>query len=331
MLVNICCSASSGSTMLSHILNRHSEILCGEELRMFSKNIFYENFDHIKRYSYLISKYGISSRPYYEDRSILMNLEYYGLEKKLVWRLLRNSDSFSDFVKTLEKILLEKNNKNIWAEKTPVNIKTIRYFLDFFPDSKVVHIVRNPRDVILSLMRKGLSKEESADVWLSSVASIQPYRGDDNLHEIRYEDLILNPHQELESLCRFIGIVFTDDMINPISKAENRRDSYFDTWSSNPNSTISKNSLYKYKNSSEDFGEIYSMKITKNFSELQHCEELYLIDLMKAYNYETDGIEFQQYYNKKKKYLPIREGLSLKTKLKDLIIEKHASISRVEY
>ena len=260
-----------------------------------------------------------------------MNLEYYGLEKKLVWRLLRNSDSFSDFVKTLEKILLEKNNKNIWAEKTPVNIKTIRYFLDFFPDSKVVHIVRNPRDVILSLMRKGLSKEESADVWLSSVASIQPYRGDDNLHEIRYEDLILNPHQELESLCRFIGIVFTDDMINPISKAENRRDSYFDTWSSNPNSTISKNSLYKYKNSSEDFGEIYSMKITKNFSELQHCEELYLIDLMKAYNYETDGIEFQQYYNKKKKYLPIREGLSLKTKLKDLIIEKHASISRVEY
>ena len=40
MIVNICCCGSSGSTFFSNLMNRHPEIVCGDELGLFSKPVF---------------------------------------------------------------------------------------------------------------------------------------------------------------------------------------------------------------------------------------------------------------------------------------------------
>ena len=65
MIVNICCSGSSGSTFFSNLMNRHPEIVCGDELGLFSKPVFYDNYEHLKRWHFLIKRTGISSYPYF--------------------------------------------------------------------------------------------------------------------------------------------------------------------------------------------------------------------------------------------------------------------------
>ena len=152
MLVNVCSAGSSGSTLFSHILNRHPKVYCGEEMGVFSKNIFYEDFNHLKNFIELIREYGISSVPYFEDRSILRNLEKNNLNSQKVWNMLSNSKSFQEFIKNLKQYILDIHNKQIWAEKTPENITTIKFFIDMF-DAKIIHIIRDPRDVINSFMK----------------------------------------------------------------------------------------------------------------------------------------------------------------------------------
>lgn len=127
-MINICCSGSSGLTMLAALLNRHDKIYCGEELGLFSKNLFYEDFEYVRKRAFLISKFGMSSLPYFACKSVLRNLESYGLNKKEVWSILYGSETFHDFVMRLKENILQSTNKDIWAEKTPANIFTIKFF-----------------------------------------------------------------------------------------------------------------------------------------------------------------------------------------------------------
>jgi hypothetical protein len=326
MIVNVCCSGSSGSTLLSTILNRHDDIFSGEELGVFSKPILYEKFNLVKRLSFFISRYGISSSPYFADRSILRNLTAYDLDKKDIWNILQGSDSFVEFVGNLKKSIL-MNNESVWVEKTPENIFLLKYFLESFSESKVIHIIRDPRDVILSLMNRGLDKRLAAEVWLSSVASIQPFLDKKNVYEIKYEELVLEPVQALNKLCEFIGIPFQQAMVDG---ATNENRNYFNTWRNQPNDKISTSSVEKFRKSKVNFDEVYSMKITSQFAQLQGTEEFYLIDLMKKYNYDVSGIKFDSYKQKRKRVLPPHKSQGLKGKCIDLVAGYNYSYARVE-
>jgi len=326
MIVNVCCSGSSGSTLLSTLLNRHDDVFSGEELGVFSKPILYEKFDVVKRFSFFISRWGISSSPYFEDRSVLRNLTAYDIDKKYIWNILKNSDNFVDFVNNFKKNIL-KNDENVWVEKTPENIFLLKYFLESFPESKVIHIIRDPRDVILSLMNRGLDKRSAAEVWLSSVASIQPFLDKENVYEIKYEDLVLNSIHVLNKLCDFIGVPYQSAMISGDTN-ENR--SYFNTWHNRPDGQISTSSVEKFRKSKVDFDEVYSMKVTRQFAQLQGIDEFYLIDLMKKYNYDVSGIKFDSYKRKTKRILPPYKSQGLKGKCIDLVTGYNCSFARVE-
>jgi hypothetical protein len=124
MLVNVCCSGSSGSTLFSWILDNHPSIACGEELGFFSKPVFYNNYSHLKRWSFLIRKYGIASSPFFESRSILRNTELYGLQSDQVWEWVQQSNDLHELVDKFKDYILGTTGKSIWAEKTPSNIRT---------------------------------------------------------------------------------------------------------------------------------------------------------------------------------------------------------------
>jgi len=327
MIVNVCCSGSSGSTLLSSILNRHPDIFAGEELGIFSKPVCYERFSLMKRNAFLISRYGVSSSPYFEDRSILRNLETYGLKKKEVWDLLKNSESFIEFISNFKKHVVG-NNKRVWVEKTPENIFMIKYFLKEFPRGKVIHIVRDPRDVILSLMNRGVEKQVAAEVWLSSVASIQPFINNNSVLEVKYEDLVLKPSEALKEICGFVGVSFQESMIKAQSSGEIRNS--FDTWKNNPNAGISTSSIGKYIQSDITFDDVFSMKVTKSFAKLQGIEEFYLIDMMKRYDYDITGVDFQHFKNRSKKELRPHKSNRFLGRLVDYIMGYAYSYARVE-
>ncbi|HEY3278330.1 MAG TPA: sulfotransferase [Syntrophorhabdaceae bacterium] len=291
MIVNICCSGSSGSTFFSNLLNRHPDIVCGEEMGLFSKPILYDDFDRLKRWSFIIRRVGVPSNPYFEDRSLLRNPESFSLTRSRIWEMLVTSEDGPAFVQKLKVHIFSLTGKKIWGEKTPENIYAIDRFLRAFVDSKVIHIVRDPRDTILSLMRRGLTVERAAEVWLTSVAAIWKHRQDPRVQEIRYEDLVLETESTLRQVCGHLGVEF-DMRLFLDSGGESRgitRAEGLDTWASKPSEGISANSIGKYDKSGVVLlDRVYSMTLTEGFAALLGAPRFTLARLASEYGYILD-------------------------------------------
>ena len=281
MIVNVCCSGSSGSTLLSHVLNRHPALACGDELGLFSKPVGYDRFDYLKKKAFLIKNFGISSNPYFPEASILRNLGSYRLNRNAVWRWVRESADIRALAEKFRWHVLALTGKPYWVEKTPENIYLIGPFIKMFPDAKIIHIVRDPRDVMLSMLRRGNSLEYAASRWLMPVAAVQNYRGDRHVLEIRYEDLILKSQQTFKAICAFLGVdfhmgYFTND--GHQSKGIIKKDRW-ESWNLDPQWGISDRSIGKYKESNIDFRPVLSMRLTKAYAHLIKTQEHALVGL----------------------------------------------------
>ena len=88
-----------------------------------------------------------------------------------------------------------------------------------FPGSKVIHVVRDPRDVANSCIGMGWAGNtyyginqwiETEKNWDSSVALFDK----NDVMEIRFEDLISKPQAQLDRVCKFIGVQFSPAMLN---------------------------------------------------------------------------------------------------------------------
>ena len=118
-----------------------------------------------------------------------------------------------------------RQNKKLWIEDTPSNAFRLKEISRAFPNSRVIHIVRDGRAVALSLAKLGWtgvhthSKRKglcySALKWEQTVQTIIKTRHNlhDRYHEIIYEDLVTNPSVVLAELGNFLGINLAVDGI----------------------------------------------------------------------------------------------------------------------
>jgi hypothetical protein len=330
MIVNICCSGSSGSTFFSTLLNRHPDIVCGEELGLFSKPIFYDNFSRLQRWHFFVRRAGISSNPYFQDRSILRNLDSFSLSKDRVWQYVLESKAFVDLVDRLKRHVLALAGKSIWAEKTPENIFTVGRFLRMFPGAKILHIVRDPRDVVLSLMARGLSSIMAAEAWLTSVAAIQNYRSHPSVLEIRYEDLVFETERILSEVCSHLKVEFQMKFFSDTSYESSgiTRSEGLSTWTSKPSGESSSKSIGKYKNSATLLNDIYSMELTREFADILETRVFSLSRLASDYRYEFDDEDASRKCLGRTVPAERRGGL---LRLADLVLERNRYVNRVVY
>lgn len=85
--------------------------------------------------------------------------------------------------------------------------------LRIFPDCRVLHIVRDPRDVSASVMRLGWAGNAyyAASNWLTAEKDMEAARRQlkpGQLLSLKYEKLATNPEPELRKICDFLGISF---------------------------------------------------------------------------------------------------------------------------
>lgn len=87
-----------------------------------------------------------------------------------------------------------------------------------FAEAKFIHLVRDPRDVALSVINMGWAGNaySAVDRWIETEGSwnklaskIEPT----NILEIKYEDLTAKPQQTLRVVCRFLSIDFDETML----------------------------------------------------------------------------------------------------------------------
>lgn len=105
--------------------------------------------------------------------------------------------------------------KSRWGHKSPDYLEFMELIESFLPEVHFIHVVRDGRDVSLSQsVASGHIVMDCVRVWAHRLfhlydSAFKP----PHFLEIRFDDLILNPAGTLQSICDFIELEFTPQML----------------------------------------------------------------------------------------------------------------------
>jgi hypothetical protein len=110
-----------------------------------------------------------------------------------------------------------RQEKPRYGDKTPGYLTELELIAALFPDARIVHLIRDGRDVALSYSDElGLPVVNAIRLWRARVRDGREAGralGDARYREIRYEDLVADPDATLRGVCSFIGLPFSDRML----------------------------------------------------------------------------------------------------------------------
>jgi hypothetical protein len=216
-------SARSGTTLLRRIVDAHPQIAILREQHWLPKwferrkGVTPEGFATPELVSELI-KY---------EKFARLNISREQLEGLLI------SDEpvkYSDFVTGVFDLYGQAQGKPLVGDKTPAYVERMPTLHALWPEAKFVHLIRDGRDVCLSILdwkkrdrtpgRYATWEDDSVSTialwWKRRVrlgreagASLDPGL----YHEVRYESLVARPADECEALCGFLGVPFDAAML----------------------------------------------------------------------------------------------------------------------
>ena len=128
---------------------------------------------------------------------------------------------------TLYRTYARRQHASRWGDQTPLYTRHVILLNRLFPQSQFIHVIRDGRDVALSLLVGDERPQEGAPlsavelyaaarVWRETVRSAQRAGrrlGRDRYFEIYYEDLVRVPNVELRQLCHFLGEPFLPQLV----------------------------------------------------------------------------------------------------------------------
>jgi len=139
---------------------------------------------------------------------------------------------YAAFVRLIYDLFAAGKGKRLAGDKTPIYVRRVEPLHRTFPDLKFIHIIRDPRDVCLSLMDPAnFHKQEQlrrfstwtedplvtcalrweCDVRLGREAGLP--LGPRLYHEVRYEALATEPETVCREMCRFLELDYHDAMV----------------------------------------------------------------------------------------------------------------------
>ena len=122
--------------------------------------------------------------------------------------------------------LFEKNaaleGKARWGDKTPYYVLHIPKLLEWFPNAQIIHLIRDGRDVALSLFARRYdfgvyNTYFAAKYWQQYVETGHAYGAglpNSTYLEIRYEDILRDPRAVMLKICDFLGEEFSESLLN---------------------------------------------------------------------------------------------------------------------
>lgn len=113
---------------------------------------------------------------------------------------------------------MRREGKTWWADKTPPHIDHVDLLADIFPGAKFIELVRDGRDVVLSIMGLpfgGNNVWTTARRWAHCVRRGQQARVEhpDDVLLVRYEEIVHDPAVQVRRVSEFLGIEYDDDML----------------------------------------------------------------------------------------------------------------------
>lgn len=209
-------SQRSGTTLLRLILNAHSRIAIPEE------GTFWMPLIRSLRGKYGESIPGKSLESYI--RYIKRNEQFktWLMQDLSVFDRLagRRDVSLRDIMKALYSEYAKEHEKEIWGDKTPSFFRMTGELSNIFPGAKFIHIVRDGRDVYLSMKGMEAGRENIAVAaleWKYKVEKAKRTLSElpaDSAIEVRFEDILTGPEQNIRRICNFLGVAFEKGMLD---------------------------------------------------------------------------------------------------------------------
>ncbi len=146
---------------------------------------------------------------------------------------LKEAPSIRDAIERLHAAYLQKHGKQRWGQKTPRFVQYGNLLKRQWPEAKFVHVIRDPRAVVASLMTSEVhlsnalygSKRWRRDVG-AGLALASAYPGD--VLEVRYEDLVSRPAEVLKRVCAFLDLAFEPAMLEEPEPLRREYGRYYD-------------------------------------------------------------------------------------------------------
>lgn len=124
-----------------------------------------------------------------------------------------------DFIEAVISDLLKVTGKQFLVEDNTWNMLFARELVDLLPHAKIVHIYRDPRDVVASFVRQRWCPHDPAQAaqWYGALMShwliVRCDLPAHCYHEISLERLVYDPETVLHELCAFAEIPFDRAML----------------------------------------------------------------------------------------------------------------------
>src|SRR5215469_6079621 len=118
-------------------------------------------------------------------------------------------------------------DKPRWGDKRPGYYQYIPALLRMFPDAQIVHLIRDGRDCVASLLTMPWFRQDiyvAVCSWMEAIDSGRRAARrlpTDTYRELRYEDLVADPAGRLAALCEFLGEDYDPAMAEPHKIAGN--------------------------------------------------------------------------------------------------------------
>lgn len=202
----------SGTTLLQSMLNAHSKVAFTPET-----HFLYHYLSPLNKSlppstpEELLSRIG-------KDQSLnRLKLDF----PSIVLKLKYDSNIWVHFFYAFLDAYAAKENVENIGDKDPMNSALLKVIKKHFPDAWVVHIIREPRDVLLSRLKSKwgqkyplLAHLGDHKVSLEKALKEGPELFDEKYIETRYEDLITEPEKEIRKICDRLPIEFEDGMLD---------------------------------------------------------------------------------------------------------------------
>lgn len=195
----------SGTSLLQSMLNAHPDVCFIPETQFLRKYVF-------------TNQKWTSKDEIIELLSSDENLSRTGLD---VSELITISDSFFDAYQNMLKTYLSTKDKKIIGDKDPRNIDFLTKIHHHYPSAKVIHLVRDPRDVVLSRTKAAWSQHwpfflhvflYNAQILRGAKLGKKLFK--QNYIELKYEDLIQDAENSLKKTMKHLELEYHEDMLS---------------------------------------------------------------------------------------------------------------------
>ena len=227
-------NSRSGTTMMGRIFGKHPSVYTFGELHFFgqlcappfSAKIDKKEIEKLASQLFCIQREGY--RTYGNPRRFLSEAQTF------LAGLTAYPDTSVALFETFLRYESTKNDRTIPCDQTPRNVFYISDILELYPEARIINMIRDPRDVLLSQKRRwkrrflgGSSipiKEMLRDwvnyhpitishIWHTAINAADRFVQHERVVSIYFEELLNHPEKTVKSLCDFVGITYTDEML----------------------------------------------------------------------------------------------------------------------